>query len=108
MLAVSNGTLLLLSTPAGRSGFFFDQWHAPDAGWHRIQCRAVDCARITPDALENMRRRMSPQEFAREFECVFTAEPDQFITEELFDSAVRDDIEPMFEDILEPDYLGRR
>jgi hypothetical protein len=94
MLAVSYGTLLLLSTPAGRSGFFSDQWHATDADWHRIQCHGADCARITPEALENMRRRRSPQEFAREFECVFTSEPDRFITGRLFDSAVRDDIEP--------------
>jgi hypothetical protein len=79
---------------AGRSGFFSDQWHATDADWHRIQCHGADCARITPEALENMRRRRSPQEFAREFECVFTSEPDRFITGRLFDSAVRDDIEP--------------
>jgi hypothetical protein len=103
MLAVSNGTLMLLSTPAGRSGFFFEQWHDQSAAWHRIQCRAADCARITPEALDNMRRMMSSQQFAREFECVFTSEPDQFITEELFDSAVRHDIEPLFLDLLGPD-----
>src|SRR6187399_10424 len=33
MLTVSNGTFILLSTPNGQSGYFYEQWHAENGPW---------------------------------------------------------------------------
>jgi hypothetical protein len=39
MLAVSNGRLILLSTPWGRRGFFFREWHNKETNWLRFEDR---------------------------------------------------------------------
>lgn len=41
---------------------------------------------------------MTQEQYSQEFDCVFTAPPEQFISRELFRRAVRDDIKPLFED----------
>ena len=47
MLAVSNGALFALSTPAGKRGWFYDQWMR-GVGWQRISVKSTDCPRIDP------------------------------------------------------------
>jgi hypothetical protein len=37
MLAVSGGTLWLMSTPYGKRGFFYEQWAHGGAEWERIR-----------------------------------------------------------------------
>jgi hypothetical protein len=41
MLAVSGGRLICLSTPWGKRGFFFEEWHGSNA-WQRVQCSFED------------------------------------------------------------------
>jgi len=55
MLATSNGTLWLMSTPHGKSGFFWDTWAAAargDTDWEVVRVPAVDCPRIPKSFLE--------------------------------------------------------
>lgn len=98
MLTVSNGRMMLLTTPNGDSGYFYEQWHAPGAHWHKITCRAAECPRISPAALKTMRRSLSPDDFRREFNCEFLAPSGQLISRELFRKCLRSDIKPMFEE----------
>jgi len=46
--------------------------------------------------LENFRRTVSKEELNEEFNSEFTAQPGQFISPELFRSAIRSDIKPPF------------
>ncbi len=98
MLSVSNGAMLLLSTPNGQSGYFYERWHEPGATWFKILCRASECARISPQALDSMRRTMSDLEFRQEFNCEFTASSAQSVPRELFRRSLRTDIKPLFEE----------
>jgi hypothetical protein len=98
MLAVSNGRMMLLSTPNGQSGYFYDKWHEENGPFQKILCKASDCARISPETLESMRQTMTVDEFNQEFNCEFLAAPGQFIPRELYRRSVRDDIKPMFEE----------
>lgn len=98
MLAVSGGCLMLLSTPNGQSGYFYEKWHEEDGPYQKIFCKASDCTRIRPETLEAFRQTMGKDEFNQEFNCEFTAPPGQFISRELFRRAIRDDIKPMFEE----------
>ncbi|MFN0106667.1 MAG: terminase large subunit domain-containing protein [Bryobacteraceae bacterium] len=98
MLAVSNGRMMLLSTPNGQSGYFYEKWHEENGPWQKILCKASDCARINAEMLENMRRTMSKEDFNREFNCEFVAAPGQGVARELFRRSIRADIKPMFED----------
>ncbi len=93
MLTVSNGTLMLLSTPNGQSGYFYDQWHTANSPWARIFGTLKDCPRVNHEAIENIRKTMSESDFQQEFECKFVASSGQFISNELFEKCLRDDVE---------------
>jgi hypothetical protein len=70
MLAVGDGDLWLMSTPAGKTGFFYEAWtRGPE--WHRIGVPATQCPRITSRFLEEERAELGPGCFAREYMCAF-------------------------------------
>lgn len=72
-LSVSDGRLILLSTPAGPSGFFYRIWTSDDPTWLKITARAEDCPRISPRFLEEMRRLLPGPLYAQEYECQFVS-----------------------------------
>lgn len=37
MLSVSNGTIMLLSTPNGQTEYYYEQWHAKPTNWAKIK-----------------------------------------------------------------------
>ena len=71
MLAVGGGRLVLMSTPAGKRGHFFDAWHGVGDGWQRIQLLASECPRISSEFLEEEERTLGPLMFAQEYQCRF-------------------------------------
>ena len=77
MLAVANGDLWLLSTPAGMRGFFYENWTAArnrteeSPEWHRISIPAPDCPRISAAFLEEERAQMGQSAFRQEYLCEF-------------------------------------
>ena len=56
MLTVSNGTFILLSTPNGQSGYFYEQWHAENGPWKKLQGSLERCPRVNQEAIENIRK----------------------------------------------------
>jgi hypothetical protein len=50
MLAVSGGTLIMLSTPYGQRGIFDEEW-THGSGWERYRVPASECPRISPEFL---------------------------------------------------------
>lgn len=70
MLAVSNGRLVLLSTPFGKRGFFFETWDRAD-GWHKIKITAEQCPRISDEFLKRERKSMPRWFYSQEYECSF-------------------------------------
>lgn len=70
MLAVSDGQLILMSTPNGRRGHFFEAWERGGDLWDRIQVTAYEVARIKPAFLEEERRVLG-ERFRQEFNCEF-------------------------------------
>ena len=69
MFATNDGRLVLLSTPWGRRGFFWESWNS--AGWQKVKIRADQCTRISPEHLEEQRARLGNFWFGQEYECVF-------------------------------------
>ena len=69
MLAVSNGRLVLLSTPFGKRGFFYDCWESDD--WHRIRITAEQCPRISEEFLARERKAMPSWLSKQEYGCSF-------------------------------------
>jgi hypothetical protein len=70
MLAVSKGRLVALSTPFGKRGWFFEEWHSARP-WQRVKVSADRCSRIDPGFLAEERAALGPRWFAQEYECSF-------------------------------------
>src|SRR5215217_6552633 len=51
MLAVSGGSLIMLSSPYGKRGVFYEEWSG-GVGWERYEVPASECPRIPPEFLE--------------------------------------------------------
>jgi hypothetical protein len=71
MLLVSGGRLVALSTPHGRRGFFWDRWQSDDPTWERIDAKACDSPRISPEALAEQRASLGDRLYRQEFENAF-------------------------------------
>ena len=72
MLAVSDGTLLLLSTPFTRRGFFYTEWERGGTDWTRFEIPVGrGSSRISETFLSRERARMGAKTFAQEYECRF-------------------------------------
>jgi hypothetical protein len=95
MLAVSRGRLLCLSTPAGKRGWFFDEFTGAH-DWHRVRISADQCPRIPADFLEAERLALGPRWFAQEYLCSFEDAVGAVFTSEDIHAALSDDVAPLF------------
>jgi hypothetical protein len=95
MLAVSGGRLMMLSTPFGKRGVFFEEW-AEGAGWERYEVRAEECERIPTGFLEQERQALPAWIYRQEYECSFEDTEDQLFGYELVQSSITDEITPLF------------
>lgn len=98
MLATSKGTMILLSTPMGKRGFFHSTWTSADPTWTRITARATDCPRIPHDFLDEQRRTMGERWFGQEYECSFVDTIGQVFSEEMIRGAFGSHDAPILED----------
>ncbi len=70
LAAAPNASLLVMSTPNGDSGFFYQTW-ANNQPWHRITVKATDCPRISPEFLAEEQATLSENFFRQEYMCEF-------------------------------------
>jgi hypothetical protein len=92
MLAVSGGSIMLLSTPYGRRGVFYEEWTGGEA-WERYEVPATSIPRIPPAFLEAERRSMPEWWYAQEYLCEFRETEDQIFTTEMIEGARADDLQ---------------
>jgi hypothetical protein len=95
MLAVSGGRLMMLSTPYGKRGVFFEEWTGAE-GWETYEVRAEDCPRIPPSFLEEERLALPARIYRQEYECSFEDTEDQLFGFELVQSSITDEVTPLF------------
>ena len=96
MLAVSGGALMMLTTPYGKRGVFFEEWTG-GVGWKRYEVPARECPRIPLEFLEEERQALPPWVYRQEYECSFEETEDQVFTTDMIDRAVTSDVKPLFE-----------
>jgi hypothetical protein len=70
MLAVSGGSLMMLSTPYGKRGVFFGEWFE-GVGWERYEVPATEVPRISPEFLVEERHALPERVFRQEYMCSF-------------------------------------
>jgi hypothetical protein len=67
MVSVSQGQIILLSTPAGKRGFLYEIMFSGDPAWERITADATMCPRITPEFLESEKKLLGDFYFKQEY-----------------------------------------
>ena len=95
MLAVSDGTLWLMSTPMGKRGFFYETWANGGPEWERFRAPATECVRIRKELLEEERATMGERVFRQEYLCEFEDTVSGVFGRELVESAITDEITPL-------------
>lgn len=70
MLAVSGGKVVLLSTPFGTRGFYWEAWRKRHE-WDYYEIDATQCPRISPEFLEEEKRTMGEWWYEQEYMCRF-------------------------------------
>jgi hypothetical protein len=73
MLAVSNGNMVLMSTPNGQRGHFYRHWLEGGDDWYRITSSAYGDKRISKEFLDTERRAKGEAQFRQEYLCEFLA-----------------------------------
>ncbi|MGA7075641.1 MAG: hypothetical protein WBZ42_03715, partial [Halobacteriota archaeon] len=95
MLAVSQGRIILLSTPFGKRGFFFKEWSEGEA-WKKIKITAHECTRISSEFLEEERLALGDWWFRQEYLCIFGENVAAFFNYEEVIAAITDEVKPLF------------
>ncbi len=94
MLATTGGRMILMSTPFGKRGHFWDTW---DSGlWERTRVPATEIPRISPAFLESERQSMPLWWFEQEYMCEFKEATDSVFRYDDIMNALSDEIKPLF------------
>ena len=80
-LAVTDGDMVLVSTPYGKRGFFFESFS--DDEYDTYHVRSSECPRITEKFLKSKKNRMTKNDYLQEYEGEFIAESDVMFPIEL-------------------------
>ena len=95
MLAVGGGDLLVMSTPFGQRGFFWDEWTNHPDRWERVSVPATACPRIPASFLEEERAVMGEHWFRQEYLCEFVDTDDAMFRRALLDAAIDASVRPL-------------
>ena len=81
MLATTKGNIILLSTPHGKSGFYYECFNDPRFTSFHIS--SEDCPRISKEWLAREKQRMTKVQYAQEYLGEFIDEVTQFFPSDL-------------------------
>jgi len=86
MLAVTGGDIILLSTPFGKGGYFYDCFSDPN--FTQFHISSEECPRRDEEFLKREKERMSRVQYAQEYLGEFADELRQFFSDELIKSCM--------------------
>jgi Terminase large subunit, T4likevirus-type, N-terminal len=90
MLATTNGRLIALTTPAGKRGWYYEQWHKKDDDWQRVSVSAKDCPRITQEFLDEELKTLGGMKFSEEYNLAWIDSLEAVFPTELLEAAFGD------------------
>jgi hypothetical protein len=97
MLATrADGSLIALTTPAGKRGFFYEAWHSDDQNWHRVRVAASDCPRISKEFLADELKNLGPSRYSEEYELAFVDSAENAFPTAVIERAFTNEVEPLW------------
>ena len=100
MLAVSAGRIVLLSTPFGKRGHFYQTWTEGGPDWQRVMVPADDVTRISAVWLAAERARIGDWWYRQEYGCQFVDTDSQVFSTDLITGALSDEAPVLIERIF--------
>ena len=91
MLAVSGGRMILLSTPSGKRGFFYEACQNEHERF-KVEINADQCPRITPEFLAEERTKYPSWFFQQEDDCEFRDTTTSLLSREVIERAFANDL----------------
>jgi hypothetical protein len=95
MLATSNGRMILMSTPFGQRGHFWETWDKGGDGWNCVKVPATQVPRIAPEWLEEERRSMGEWWYQQEYMCEFVDAEDAVFQMRYIEAALSEDVKSL-------------
>lgn len=96
MLAVSQGSIILLSTPFGSRGFFWQEWVEGGPDWKRVRVTADQCPRISPEWMEKERQRIGDWWYSQEYQCIFVDSLEACFSTADIEAAISSKVQPLW------------
>lgn len=90
MLATTDGTLALASTPFGKSGFLYEEAYLGD-DWHVTEVPSTESPLVTEEFVREQEQTLTEQEFRQEIRGEFVESADAFFPRDLIAEAVTPD-----------------
>jgi hypothetical protein len=95
-MATVDGSLIALSTPFGKRGWFYEAWSGGDPSWTRIRVAASECPRISKDFLDDERRELGAMRFSEEYELAWNEPDESMFATAIIDRAFTSDVRPLW------------
>lgn len=96
MLAVSGGRIILLSTPFGSRGFFWDVWANGGEDWKRVRVTGEQCPRISNEWLAKEKERIGSWWYSQEYDCTFVDSLDACFSSADILAAITNEVQPLW------------
>lgn len=96
MLAIGGGGLILMSTPFGKRGHFYQEWMEGGDQWQRVLVPATDVPRISADFLVQERASLGEWWYSQEYLCEFRDSIDSLFGHEMISAAMDAEVAPLF------------
>lgn len=88
--------LIVMSTPFGKRGWFYEQWQRRNSNWERYYVTADECSHISREFLEEERIALGPWWYSQEYGCQFLDSVNSFFDMEAVRDSLEADIDPLF------------
>ena len=98
MLATSKGggKMVLLSTPFGKRGAFYEYWSSGGEDWHRVEVPASSCPRISQEFLDEEMRQLGAQKFSEEYGLQWLDPTESVFPEAIISAAFTPEVTPLW------------
>ena len=90
-MLLGGGRLVMLGTPKGKVGWFYETWTSADAFWERINAKASESPRVDPAILAELRAGMGERRAAAEWDNEFVEAADAVFTEDAIEKLLEID-----------------
>jgi len=95
MLATTDGTLIVSSTPWSKDSVFYRMCQSKDFSPHvATQAKVVQSGLIKQSFIDEMRAQLPAERFQREFEAEFVEDVDAWLTQSLIVSCIDSNLQP--------------